>query len=693
MKTVVAVIASVAFCSGLYAQSASAISPTHNTVTVRYGIDALPYWSDCTTTLKDSGGSPVDTDTLTEGASRRESTFTSLTASTDYKLSIACDGTIFDWASDVDFTTEATPGGSLTVPIQFGAPSVPNATRITVDYGTTPAVSDGSQQNTNCGSGCTVDLTLAQGLQYYRWKWQNVADDVLATSQVQSIAVGESAHDALLPGTQTLAILDSFEKPFYANGFDWVTSTSVKLSKGEMVGYVVRLANDTSMPTGDFTTLYRMVRITIRVPSFSGGEVGIFYDALVELSAANLSGTKYVYAEYEAPGVAGSDAIDLVQSGETVTVNTTVFDYALAESNVRLYMELPNVQIWRGHHGEYASPAEPLGLLYSPMAVEHRVTPYGMYVFALLGTTGDPLRLDYGSGGLSFTDYVLAFTPQDFMIPGAYSTTTYIGAAEEAVTQDAQNAWWYVMDEPTWASEEELESRLTNVSTYSPSMKSMVTTRKDYGPNPPLVPEPDIYCPVVDQFENGTHPNEADYSADELWLYTSCMEHGCSDNRDNCTDTSECPLVSGNDSGRPGMVIDHPVAYIYAFILLPIKYTSIAGLLYYNMVENYDLYLNTEDPPVDPWTDNFNFGGNGDGTLFYPWRDGMYGNATDQPTPSFRLKKIRDAMVLLDYAKAAGAASVATCGGGALITDTDTWEQDAKAWQTFRSCLITELGY
>src|SRR5205814_6305010 len=55
------------------------------------------------------------------------------------------------------------------------------------------------------------------------------------------------------------------------------------------------------------------------------------------------------------------------------------------------------------------------------------------------------------------------------------------------------------------------------------------------------------------------------------------------------------------------------------------------------------------------WTDEFDFGGNGDGTLFYPGlacasgRRGCVGGTHDIPIESIRLKRIRDGREDFEY--------------------------------------------
>src|SRR5207244_6096201 len=46
----------------------------------------------------------------------------------------------------------------------------------------------------------------------------------------------------------------------------------------------------------------------------------------------------------------------------------------------------------------------------------------------------------------------------------------------------------------------------------------------------------------------------------------------------------------------------------------------------------------------DPWVNQYNYGGTGDGTLFYPGTPARIGGKTEIPIESLRLKGLRDGM-------------------------------------------------
>ena len=69
---------------------------------------------------------------------------------------------------------------------------------------------------------------------------------------------------------------------------------------------------------------------------------------------------------------------------------------------------------------------------------------------------------------------------------------------------------------------------------------------------------------------------------------------------------------------------------------------NVGGELYFDTVYAYNRYAKNRPDREDPWDTVWAFGGNGDGTLFYPGRPDRIGGTTDVPIDSLRLKHIRD---------------------------------------------------
>ena len=112
----------------------------------------------------------------------------------------------------------------------------------------------------------------------------------------------------------------------------------------------------------------------------------------------------------------------------------------------------------------------------------------------------------------------------------------------------------------------------------------------------------------------------------ELWVYQGCMSHGCG---------GVSPMnVPGQ--GWPSYVVDCPATKARAMEWVSFL-VGATGEHYYEVA----MMLSTA------WTDQYSYGGNGDGTLFYPGTVDVIGGTTDVPLPSMRLKLIR--LGLQDY--------------------------------------------
>jgi hypothetical protein len=151
----------------------------------------------------------------------------------------------------------------------------------------------------------------------------------------------------------------------------------------------------------------------------------------------------------------------------------------------------------------------------------------------------------------------------------------------------------------------------------------------------------DIWTPLVNCFERKpghTYCERVVYrpgyddelsKAKRLWWYQSCSSHGCN-------------IVGGDYfRGWPGYMIDDAPVQNRIMEWLTWKY-EIGGELYFNTNEAY-----FRKP--DPWKDVHLFGGNGDGTLFYPGRPDKIGGRTHIPIESIRLKLVREGLEDYEY--------------------------------------------
>jgi hypothetical protein len=115
----------------------------------------------------------------------------------------------------------------------------------------------------------------------------------------------------------------------------------------------------------------------------------------------------------------------------------------------------------------------------------------------------------------------------------------------------------------------------------------------------------------------------------ELWMYQSCMSHGCG------TSSTEF-------TGWPSYMIDATAVRNRAMQWILFRYAT-SGELYW---ETAFAFLGG-----DAWTDQWDFTGNGDGTLFYPGTPAKIGGTSHIPVASIRLKMIREGMEDYEYLK------------------------------------------
>lgn len=181
-------------------QVVSAVSPLVATarpgatyVVLKFGVAGLDAAYSCEAQVFGAGNQFAGVGISESGPAKRDVVISGLTASTEYRADMTCSKPPLAPVplQSITFTTLATSSaGDRTVPISFGDSSLSAAARVTVEYDDNAALSSpATEQNTSCGSGCTVNLTIPAGLWYFRHKWQDGSDNVLATGSVQALLV------------------------------------------------------------------------------------------------------------------------------------------------------------------------------------------------------------------------------------------------------------------------------------------------------------------------------------------------------------------------------------------------------------------------------------------------------------------------------------------------------------------------
>jgi hypothetical protein len=136
----------------------------------------------CTVTLQDH--SPI---IVPVGLRAVEFYKTGLTAGRTYSTNAVCGGDA-SWSGTLS-TAPAVEPTSTAVPINLMPPSFIAAQNVLVEYGADASVSSGNM-TVACASGCAVSIPGTRGeLVFYRYKWRNAQNQVLATSKAYPVAV------------------------------------------------------------------------------------------------------------------------------------------------------------------------------------------------------------------------------------------------------------------------------------------------------------------------------------------------------------------------------------------------------------------------------------------------------------------------------------------------------------------------
>src|SRR5262249_506489 len=98
---------------------------------------------------------------------------------------------------------------------------------------------------------------------------------------------------------------------------------------------------------------------------------------------------------------------------------------------------------------------------------------------------------------------------------------------------------------------------------------------------------------------------------------------------------------------------------------------------------------------ANPWKNVYLFGGNGDGTLFYPGTPEMIGGTTHIPIESIRLKLIREGLEDYEYLrmleKSEGRSAVSQLVNG-LVRNTHDFDHDSERLYAARQQIGRELN-
>jgi len=292
-----------------------------------------------------------------------------------------------------------------------------------------------------------------------------------------------------------------------------------------------------------------------------------------------------------------------------------------------------------------------LRVLYGIAGLDNRMSFSGVVGATVPGSNGD----------LDFSRYDRVYGPlldgtADTLLPGAKLTSIEVWQKDPQAADYAawarhfrEKGWFdvlfdYTCDEPpltcAWS---DIKPRQDAVHAGDPDLDSLVTTTVGHLQEHGLYESTDIIVPVVNFVEG----KEGEYAGDQsaqyrqaaadgktVWIYSSCMSHGCGG---TVGGEYEDPSLAG----WPSLMIDHTALRNRALPWVAYRF-GFTGELYWDSAYAFVT-------KADPWVDQWDFTGNGDGTLLYPGTPAKIGGTTHIPVESIRMKHIRDGIEDYEY--------------------------------------------
>lgn len=426
-------------------------------------------------------------------------------------------------------------------------------------------------------------------------------------------------------------------------------------SRGEVVPFILtQSVNATGcqpLPqpsnAGISLSYYKMLPYVTTAASFQGARIGSYLDALSPVTSACPGDQVWVDLQIT---VSLSPGVYPVLPGQTLTVWKMTMP---SKPTFPLYAELQgfSAMLAQGYpSSSNVSIQGPVTAAYAAVYRAHRVEPIKQAVVGL--NTGNVDT--FASSGGSFRQLVLtgAIAPPCIFGPaGALSSgTTPQSAASlqyaETLLKSGDipvGSYGYVEDEGTDATV--IASWLANYQTNAPDLLRMITH---------------TYSTTL--LANTFVTNLNSYSGGTIqWGYVSCSAQG------TCANTA----TPGAWTGTPMFVIDAPTSHARAFPWVLGSIGAKAGLYY-----NFTQAIQTA------WTNQYFFGGNGDGTLLYP------STQLNPPVASVRLKQLRQGSFDQEYLAWAKTTGIAL----GLVTDVKHWNQGNASYEAARVSLGNQLN-
>lgn len=457
---------------------------------------------------------------------------------------------------------------------------------------------------------------------------------------------------------------------------------------------------------------YQVQWIPVKTPSNAQGRPGLWPDPLLPLErTATLNATKQTPAvayleicapEQQPPGrYASTLTIGTGEARRTLRLEVTVEPFTLpATSSLPNTFGISRYSIAQGHGIDPESElAHTLLAEYVRELLRHRVSAHGM------GMTPPVVRFEKGAPRIDFSAWdreVDPFLSGKALDSGARFTTLqliddlklderqrslYLSAVREHVKSKGfeGEVFFYAKDEPR-PEDHPLVRAQSRAVRGAKGVRLLLTSPFD----PRIDATADILAPPLNCFFPRKGPDtcpqvvpaekarERLAGRAKLFWYQSCLVHGCNGG------PIDDPKVERAYSGWASYMLDHPATSNRA--MGPLAFlTGVDGELYFNTVAAYG---------GDPWKDTFAFGGNGEGTFFYPGTPARLGSGRHAPIGSLRLKHVRDGLEDYEYLRLLtkrGKGGLARRLVKQLTPNGYTINPDPKEWERIREAMARGL--
>lgn len=458
-------------------------------------------------------------------------------------------------------------------------------------------------------------------------------------------------------------------------------------------------------------SVWREAFVDVKTPSNSQGRTGPWPDPLVPVETpGDPSLPAVLYVEVCAPGEQepGTYRGELRVKADGTAVAPVPFTVEVQPFALPATASLPTsfgISLYSIARGHGVSPESPEAWLllraYARALLEHRVSAHGLSMAA------PPVRFEDGRAVVDFRAYEEEMAPffDGTLLPsGARFTTAEVRDSRQCKTEEEKVAYYRAFAEhfrrKGWSAQLFFYAKDEPKPEDVPLVKAQSARVRKAGSIPVLVTAPldealrgtaDILTPTLNCFFPRSGPETCRNvlplsklrsrlaSGTRVWWYQSCNSHGCTGG------PTEDSAVERAYSGWASYMVDHPGPLNRA--MGPLAFLAgVEGELYFDTVYAY----NTKDP----WKDVFEFGGNGDGTLFYPGTPARLGTKEHQPVVSLRLKNIRDGLEDYEYLhllSRLGDEGAARAFTRRLARSGYEIEQNVKTWEQIRQDLTARL--